>query len=314
MFDVIIVGGGPAGLSAGLMLGRSRRRVVICDAGQPRNAVSHAVHGFFSWEGVDPSELQRTAKEQLRPFATEFCDLAAVNAFQHTDTLEIELKDGKILPARRLLLATGAVDILPDIEGFREFWGASVFHCPYCHGWEVRDQPLAVYGKGSAAVEQALLLTAWTSDLIICSDGPASLSLEEELKLSAARIAIREQKICRLKGSDGLLDVIEFEDGSLLPRRGIFLRPRLQYSNALARELGCTLAETGAIRIDETYQTTVAGVYAAGECAGTCGQVIVMAAEGARAAYAINRDLVQEDLQQGTLPSQAAPIGKTTEA
>lgn len=309
MFDVIVVGGGPAGLSAGLLLGRSRRRVVICDAGQPRNAASHAVHGFFSWEGVDPSELRRAAREQLRPFAIEFCDLAAVKAVQRTDALEVELKDGTILPARRLLLATGVGDILPDIEGFREFWGASVFHCPYCHGWEARDQSLAVYGKGGAAVEQALLLTTWTSDLIICSDGPASLSLEEKHKLSAARIGIREQKIRRLNGSDGLLDAIEFEDGSLLPRRGIFLRPRLQYSNALARELGCTLAETGAIRIDETYQTTVAGVYAAGECAGTCGQVITTAAEGARAAYAINRGLVQEDLEKDTLSSRVAPIG-----
>jgi thioredoxin reductase len=233
-------------------------------------------------------------------------DVAVVKVARARSALEVELQDGTLLSARRILLATGVVDILPEIEGFKEFWGVSVFHCPYYHGWELRDQPLAVYGNDGSAVEKALLLTGWTSDLILYSDGPASLSPEDELKLSAVRIPIKEQKIRRLRGSDGLLDVIEFEDESLVPRSGVFLRPRLQYSTALTRELGCGLAETGAIRIDETCRTTVAGVYAAGEWTGTGGQVVTMAAEGTRAAYAINHDLVHEDLERGVLSSSAA--------
>ncbi len=298
MVDVIIVGGGPAGLSAGLILGRSRRQVVICDAGQPRNAVSHAVHGFFSREGLDPAELRRIAREQLGPFGVEFRDGRVVTAVQGACALEIETEGGTMLVARRLLLAVGVVDVLPEIEGFQELWGTSVFSCPYCHGWEMRDQPVAVYGKGQTALDLALLLTAWTSDLLLCSDGPPDLSMDDEHRLSSAGIGRREERIVRLKKQDGQLEAIEFDDGSAVIRRAIFLRPKLQYRDALPKALGCALAENGAIQIDEHCQTSVPGVYAAGDCTGCSGQVVVMAAEGAKAGYAINRDLVQEDLSK----------------
>jgi thioredoxin reductase len=297
MIDVIIVGGGPAGLSAGLILGRSTRRVVICDGGHPRNATSHAAHGLFSRENVAPSELRRIAREQLRPFSVEFRDGEVVKAIRTAESLEVELTDGTALSARRLLLATGVVDILPDIDGLKEMWGTSIFNCPYCHGWEMRGQPLAVYGKGDSAVDLAVLLTAWTSDIIMCTNAEAGLSSEQVLKLSAAQIGLKEQTISRLKASAGLLDAIEFDDGSVLPRRGLFLQPQLHYRNAVATELGCRLEESGAVQIDEKCRTSVAGVYAAGNCAGTSGQIIAMAAAGAKAGYAINRDLVDENLQ-----------------
>lgn len=298
MLDVIIVGGGPAGLSAGLILGRSRRRVLICDAGEPRNAASQAVHGFFTREGVHPSELRRVGREQLCAFGVEFRAARVVNALGRGSTFQAELNDGASLQARKLLLAVGVADKLPEIAGFAEFWGSSVFSCPYCHAWEVREQALAVYGKADTSVELALLLTAWTSDVIICSDGPAGFSAEDRRKMEAARIAVREQKIARLQGANGLLEAIKFEDGSFVSRRGIFLRPKLQYRDELPKALGCALAENGAIKVDDRCQTSVAGVYAAGDCTGASGQALAMAADGARAAFSINRDLVRDALME----------------
>ena len=272
-------------------------RVAVCDSGQPRNAPSHGVHGFFGSEGVDPAELRKRAREQLRPFAVELRDALVVKAIQTGGHFEVVLQDGAILASRRILFATGVVDLLPEVEGFNELWGTSVFHCPYCHAWEVRDQPLAVYGNDHSAVEKAVLLTGWTTNLMFCTDGSATLSEEDERKLASARIPIQREKIRRLQASGGELEAIEFEDGRSIRRRGIFLTPRLKFNSALAGELGCALGEKGQIRIDGDCRTNVAGVYAAGECTAT-NQVIAMAAEGAKAAYAITRDLIHEDLEK----------------
>jgi thioredoxin reductase len=301
VLDVIIVGAGPAGLSAALILGRSRKRIAICDAGQPRNFRSRAVHGLLSREGADPAELRGIAREQLRPFEAVFHEGPVTNPIRRPSAFEIELSDGTTISARRILLAMGVVDILPEIDGFQDLWGVSVFNCPYCDGWEVRGEALAVYGKGDAAVELALLLTAWTSDTIVCSDGPARLSLEQERRLASAGIALIQQKIARLKEKRSLLEV-EFEDGSVLARRALFLQPKLHYNNALAAALGCVLNEGGAIQTGARYETSIPGVYAAGNCTGSSGQIVDMASHGAKAAYAINRDLVDEDLRTNSQP------------
>lgn len=294
--DVIIVGGGPAGLSAALVLGRSRMQVVVCDAGQPRNAASQAAHGFLSREGAHPRELLRISRDQLRPFAVAFRGAAAVRAVQHAGGFEVELEDGSVVAARKLLLATGVVDVLPEIPGLRPLWGTSVFSCPYCHGWELRDQSLAVYGKAGVATERAVLLTAWTSDLIVCSDGPGGFSPEQASVLAGAGIPVYEQKIRRLKEHNGYLAGVEFADGSTIGCRGLFLKPDLLYTNALAKDLGCRLAQNGALQIDEKCQTSVASVYAAGDCTGASGQIAGMAAAGAKVAHAIVSSLVHENL------------------
>jgi thioredoxin reductase len=190
LLDVIIVGAGPTGLSAALLLGRSRKHVLIIDSGKPRNAVSHAANGFLSRDGIAPSELLQIGREQLQKYETVRFQIGKVidvksleTTLEKRDRFQVTLDTGEQLTARKLLLATGVTDKLPEIEGFAQLWGTSVFHCPYCHGWEVKDQPLAIYGKGETGFEMAQHLTGWSHDLILCSDGDAGLSDEQRTQL-----------------------------------------------------------------------------------------------------------------------------------
>lgn len=212
-FDAIIIGGGPAGLSAALILGRSLKRILVIDSGKPRNAVSHSDNGFLSRDGIAPLELLQIGREQLAKYdSVKFHSGKVINA-QHLDSsatqighngFEVMIDNGDRFTARKLLLATGVKDILPDIDGFTELWGTDVFHCPYCHGWEVRDKSLAIYGKGATGVEQAMMLTGWSRDLILFSDGDAGLNDEQRQKLVKWGIEICEEKVVRLERENGL--------------------------------------------------------------------------------------------------------------
>ncbi|GAP99907.1 NAD(P)/FAD-dependent oxidoreductase [Leptolyngbya sp. NIES-2104] len=176
LLDVIIVGAGPTGLSAALILGRSLEQVLVIDSGKPRNAVSHSANGFFSRDGISPSELLQLGREQLLKYETvrfktgKVVEAKAFGQSEKLDRFQITLDTGEQIITRKLLLATGITDQLPAIAGFAELWGTCVFHCPYCHGWEVRDQPLAIYGKGEASFEMVQHLTGWSRDLVFCSD------------------------------------------------------------------------------------------------------------------------------------------------
>ena len=205
MFDAIIVGAGPAGLSAALILGRCRRKVLVCDTGEPRNAVSRGLHGFLTRDGIEPSEFLRIGREQLRPYpSVEFRDVEVTDAESVNDRFEIALGDGSRFSSRKLLLATGVVDNIPEIEGIEPLYGRSVFHCPYCDGWEMRDQALAVYGKGEGGYGLALKLITWSDDLVLCTDGPAELGGEALEQLSRHGIRLREEGIVRLEGGGGI--------------------------------------------------------------------------------------------------------------
>jgi thioredoxin reductase len=297
LYDVIIVGGGPAGLSAALVLGRARRRVLVLDSGQPRNAPSPASHSLFTRDGTPPFELLRIGREQLQPYEkVDVRETQAVDAARDDDgAFSIALADGTRHRARRLILATGMLDKLPEIEGMRELWGTGVLHCPYCHGWEERDQPLALYARGEFAVEFAGTLRGWSHDLVICSNGPSGLGDEERAKLARYQIDLREEVIARLEGKDGALGRIVFEDGSAIERRALFVRfPQRQHSD-LAERLGCELTDRHQVVIDAYYRTSVPGVYAAGDLARPMQQVVLAAADGAHAAIILNHALLAEE-------------------
>lgn len=297
MPDVIIVGAGPAGLSAALILGRCRRRVLVCDAGHPRNAASRALHGYLTRDGIDPAELLRIGREQLRPYSTvEIREAEVTGARSVQGGFEVTIKDGLQVYSRKLLLATGVVDELPEIEGLEQLYGRSVFHCPYCDGWELRDQPIAIYGQRDQGPGLALELSGWSNDLVLCTDGPADLSRADREQLSLLSIPVREEPISRLEGSNGQLERIVFNNGDVLSRRGMFFNTGQEQRCDLAAKLGCEYTERGAIRTGDYETTNVPGLFVAGDASRAVQLAIVAAAEGAEAAFAINKQLIKEDL------------------
>ena len=292
-YDVVIVGGGSAGLSAALLLGRSRRRVLVSDTGKTRNAVAHESHGFFTRDGTAPAELVRIAREQLRPYETvELHSVGVKSAKAQSKGFEIKLDDETRIACRKLLLATGVVDEMPEIEGFKELWGKCIFHCPYCHGWEVRDQPLALFG----GIELAELLKGWSDDLVLCTDG-ATLSEDETRLLSKNNIAIREERIVRVEGKNGQLENIVFANGETLARKAIFIRPKQHQHSVLAKQLGCEFTDFGTVKVDDFGQTSVPGVYAGGDMTHAMQHISFAVSRGALAAVGINRALLQEDFR-----------------
>jgi thioredoxin reductase len=300
MYDVIIVGAGPAGLSAALILGRCRRRVLVCDSGRPRNAASHAMHGFLTRDGVNPHEFLRLSREQLRQYETvtiRNCEVTA--AICRTDArFEVTIENEERLTGRKLLIATGVLDNLPGIPGFAELYGASVFHCPYCDGWEVRDEPLAVYGRGERGLGLSLELTGWSRDVVLCSDGPAEIDEAGRARLRRCGIEVREERVLRLDGEDGRLTQVVFDGGEPLARRALFFTTGQTQQSALATSLGCEFNDKGTVRTGKYESTHLSGLYVAGDASRAVQWVIVAAAEGAEAAFAINTDLLKDDLRR----------------
>jgi thioredoxin reductase len=298
-FDVVIVGAGPAGLSAALILGRSRRRVLVCDSGRPRNAASRAMHGFLTRDGMPPLEFLRLAREELRQYDTvELRDVEVVNAECRADArFEVSLAGGARVLARKLLIATGVIDNLPDLPGFKELYGQSVFHCPYCDGWEVRDQPLAVYGRGARGLGLSLELTGWSRDLVLCTDGPSEIDAEGQGRLTHAGIRLRDEPVARLEGRDGQLEAIVFTNGDRLARRALFFTTGQTQQSTLAVGLGCQFNDKGTVRTGKYETTHLPGLYVAGDASRAVQWVVVAASEGAEAAFAINTDLLKEDLR-----------------
>jgi thioredoxin reductase len=297
--DVVIVGAGPAGLSAALMLGRCRRSVLVVDHGKNRNAASHALHGFLTRDGTPPAEFLRLAREELAPYVTvELRSGEVVHVECRSGSFDVTLGTGEQVRCRKLLLATGVVDNLPDIPGFRDLYGRSVFHCPYCDGWELCDQPLAIYGRGDRGSGLALELTAWSRDLVLCTDGPSELDAASLERLERQRIVVREERVARLEGNgDGILQQVVFDGGEPLPRRALFFTTgQYQRSNLLMR-LGCEFNEKGTVRTGKYESTHLPGLFVAGDASRAVQWVIVAAAEGAEAAFAINTDLLEEDLK-----------------
>ena len=298
LYDVIIVGAGPAGLSAALVLGRSRRRVLVCSAGEHRNAASQALHGFLTRDGINPRELLRIGREQLERYETvKVQDIGVANiVISDNDRFALILTDGSRLFARKVLLATGVVDVLPDIQGFESFYGQSIFHCPYCDGCEVRDLPLVIYGRGRNGPGLAEELMGWSSDITLVTDGPAEINVEDRDKLDRSRIKIREGKITRLQGKDGILETIVFDDDTVLKCRAMFFNLGHRQNSDLAMRLGVNIDPHGDEIISTRHESTnMPGVYVAGDAAFHTHFAIIAASEGAIAAFAINSALLREE-------------------
>ena len=298
MYDVVIVGAGPAGLSAALMLGRCRRSVLICDTRRPRNAVSRAMHGFLTRDGVPPLEFLAMARDELRLYDTvELRDVEVTAADCQADGhFAVTLADGVRVRSRKLLIATGVVDNLPPHPGFRELYGSSVFHCPYCDGWEVRDTPMAVYGRGERGLGLSLELTVWSRDLVLCTDGPSEIDAEGLARLDRIGIKVMEERVARLEGTDGILTHVVFENDTRLARRALFFTTGQSQRSDLSVRLGCEFNEKGTVMTGKYETTHLRGLYVAGDASRAVQWVVVAAAEGAEAAFAINTDLIKEDL------------------
>lgn len=308
MYDVAIVGGGPAGLNAALMLGRARRRALLCDSGRPRNSVSHAMHGFLSRDGADPAEMRRLGRQQLKQYDTvEVQDAEVAAVGREGDGFVLSLVGGRRLTARRVLLAAGMRDELPSIQGLTELWGRGTYPCPYCDGWEVRDQPLFALGSGIAGVQFGLLLSKWSDDVMLCTDGDTPIDEGTRGLLGSRGVQLREDQIVRVEGAGERVRVV-FATGEEIDRRALFVHPTLRQATELPAQLGCEMTEDGAIQVSAFGQSSVPGVYAAGDAARPEGlpfpaaQVIVAAAQGATAAIALDRDLLLEDLGLAASP------------
>ncbi|MBV8819162.1 MAG: NAD(P)/FAD-dependent oxidoreductase [Acidobacteriaceae bacterium] len=308
IYDAIIIGGGPAGLSAALMLGRCRRRILVCDSGRYRNAYSHGVHGFFTRDCTPPSELLQIGREQLAPYGVEYRGIEVTSACVHEVGFHVTLKDGSEHLARKLLVATGVRDRVPELEGMEQFYGRSVHHCPYCDGWEWRDQPLAVYGQKIHGYALALSLKNWSEDVALLTDGPAGLNARQREELKQFDILVYRAKIARLEGTDGKLERVVFANGESLARSAMFFSTGQDQHCDVAKNLGCIFSTKGVVETTRRQETNVRGLYVVGDAAKDVQFVIVAAAEGAKAAEAINEALMAEDRAR-RLSQVGVPVG-----
>lgn len=299
-YDAVVVGGGPSGLTAALVLGRACRKVLVCDEGKPRNHTSPAVHGYFSRDGVSPADLLKAGREQLKPYAVEWRDARVTDAEKVDGGFRIETQDGKAVTARKLILATGVTDERPDIEGLPALWGTGVLHCPYCHGWEVRNKPWGFVARGEQAVEWGVELREWTAELTLCSNGPAGLTDAGRRALKGRGVAVREERIKRLEGEKGVLKAVVFEGGEKLDLTALFVRTTMVQRSPLPKKLGCKLASVAggfkdAVEADPFGATVVPGLYVVGDASRGMPQVATAVSDGALAAVMANKAMIKED-------------------
>jgi thioredoxin reductase len=293
-YDVVVVGGGAAGLSAALVLGRARRRVAVVDAGVPRNAPSAHMHGFLSRDGMNPRDLLAAARAEVTGYGGEFIDDTVVGV---EPGFRVCLASGGYLPARRIIVATGLRDELPEIAGLRDRWGRDVLHCPYCHGWEVRDQALGVLGGTPGAVGHALLVRQWSSDVVFFPHTDA-LAGDEADRLAARGVRIVEGLVTALVVEHDRLAGVGLTGPVIVARTAVFVRPLFVPHSRLLTGLGCAVDDDGWVVVDRTGRTNLNGVWAAGNAVDPRAQVITAAGAGSSAAIAVNADLVDDDVRR----------------
>ena len=295
--DVVVVGGGPAGLSCALVLGRARRDVTVCDAGRPRNRSAAAMHGYLTREGTSPLEFLAMGRAELARYpSVQLRRGLVIEATAIGGGFRVAMEDGHTMRCRKLVLATGIVDELPAVPGAEELYGRGLHHCPYCDGWELRDRALLVYGRGDAdGAHFALALTRWSDDLTLCTDGPSGCTPDALRRLRRAGIPVVEQRVRRFARAGDQIEAL-LDDGTALRCGGVFFNTTRRQPGDLLHQLGCEEAEPTGCRIDDpSGRCSVDGLYVIGDASRDALQVIVAAAEGARAAIDINGVLLRED-------------------
>lgn len=297
MFDCIIIGGGPAGLNAALVLGRAKRKVLLLDENKPRNAVTHASHGFLTRDGIKPSAFKATAYADLRKYPNvEWAQVRVCAITKEQGGFSVDTENKDTYQARKILLATGLKDRLPDIAGIEQFYGSSLFPCPFCDGWELRDRPLVVICENERVLHLGKLIWNWSNDLVICTNGQRFLTDEQKKPFLVNGIEIIEEEIAALEGEDGQLQNIRFTNGKKIKREGGFVAVDLQQAAAFGEALGCTYNEQGGIKTDTFGRASVEGVYASGDATfNGAQQLILAAAEGSKVGAGIVMDLVGEE-------------------
>jgi thioredoxin reductase len=299
LFDSAIIGGGPAGLNAALILGRARRNVILFDNNNPRNAVTQESHGFITRDGIKPKEFREIAHSEIGRYPSVIYAKREVTSVikNNKPLFELVTSENERYQSKTIIISTGLKDVLPSIDNISEYYGRSLFHCPYCDGWELRDKPLVVIiGEQVQGFHFIQTIYNWSKDLIVCTNGEAFLSSAQRTLLQNKEIKIIENKIKNFVGKNGQMEKVIFEDGKSVLRKGGFVMPKLIQSSDFGKQLGCEYNSLGGIAIDSFGRTNIQGVYAAGDASVVApAQIIIAAAEGVRAAAGVNTDLTQKE-------------------
>ncbi|MGO4729386.1 NAD(P)/FAD-dependent oxidoreductase [Paenibacillus sp. 2KB_22] len=292
LLDVLIIGGGPAGLNAALVLGRARKNVVVIDDETPRNWVTKETHGFVTRDGASPREFRKAAKEQIAAYpSVQFASDTATEVTGSDGDFVIKTTQGASYRTKKILFAVGKKDLPLDINGLTEVYGKSAFVCPYCDGWELRDQSLVIIVSGDKALHMAKVISGWTDRYTICTNGSDSLTDEQREELKQHHVTVFDAPVQSIESEDGMVKQVVLNDGTAIPCTGVFFQPKLFTGSELPKAIGCDISESGTVIVDASGKTSIAGVYSAGDAASELYQAITAASLGALSAVSINTEL-----------------------
>lgn len=295
-FDVIIIGGSYSGLAAGMTLGRALKQVLIIDSGKPCNRQTPHSHNFITQDGQTPKAISALAKSQVAKYDTvHFVDGVAVSGTKTATGFEIQTESGQTFSGRKLIFATGIKDIMPAMEGHAECWGISVIHCPYCHGYEVKNEPTGILSNGDGGFELSTLISNWTNQLTLFTNGKSTLNSEQSAKLNRHNITIVEKEIAKLEHDKGHLQNIIFKDGTRFPLKALYAHVPFEQHCNIPETLGCEMTEEGYIKVDAMQKTSVPGIYACGDNTIRMRAVALVVAMGTMAGVAASREIIFEE-------------------